>query len=88
MRVVSLEIVKIAEAELFPYSQGRVCVVDKRDGVAPPGSRTAPRAKGRLRNPGDPVGSVDLVVDGGAGRGETRATLRAEAGSRTGSYYL
>ena len=87
MRVVSLEILKIAEAELFPYSEGRVCAVVTRDGVAPPGSRTASRAKGRLRNPGGPVGSVELVADGGAGRGKTRALLRAEAGSRTGSYY-
>jgi hypothetical protein len=87
MRVVSLEIVKIAGAELFPYSEGRVCAVDMRDGVAPPGSRTASRAKGRLRNPGGPVGSVGLVADGGAEQGKTRALLRAEAGSRTGSYY-
>ena len=85
VRVVSLETLKIAEAELIPYSEGRVCAVDTRDGDAPPGSRTVPRAKGRLRNPGDPVGSVGLVVDGGAERGKTRALLRAETGSRTGS---
>ncbi len=85
MRVVSLETLKIAEAELFPDSEGRVCAVAMRDGVAPPGSRTVPRAKGRLRNPGDPVGSVRLVADGGAERGKTRALLRAETGSRTGS---
>jgi len=85
VRVTSLEILKIAEAELFLYSEGRVCAVDTRDGDAPPGSRTASRAEGRFRNPGGPVGSANMVAGGGAERGKTRALLRAETGSRTGS---
>jgi hypothetical protein len=45
-----LQIFKIAEAELLRYGEGRVCAVDIRDGVAPPGSKTASRAKGRARS--------------------------------------
>ena len=85
MRVVSLERLKIAEAELIPYSEGRMCAVDKREGVAPPGSWTASRAKGQIRDPGDPAGAVRHFADGEAARGKTGALLRAEAGSRTGS---
>ena len=85
MRVCSLESVKLVEAELVPVNEGSMCAVDKRDGVAPPGSWSASRSKGQLRDPGDPVGSVGLSTGGGAERGKTEALRRAETGSRTGS---
>ncbi len=83
--MVSPEIVNVVEAEAVPMAKGRVCAVARRDGDAPPGSWTASRAKGCHRNPGGPAGSVALVSDGDAERGENRAPHRAEAGSRTDS---
>ena len=87
MRKVSPETLKFAEAEPVPDGEGSMCVVAMRDSVAPPGSRTASRGKGYSRNPGGPAGSVETVNDGGVARGATGALRRAEAGSRTGSYY-
>lgn len=87
MRKVSSEILKIAKAEPVPVGEGSMCVVVKRDGAASPESRTASRAKGHSRNPGGPVGSVEVVNDGGIARGITGVLRRAETGSRTGSYY-
>jgi hypothetical protein len=87
MRKVSLESRETVEAELVPYSEGSMCIVDMRDDVAPPGSRTASRQKGQPRDPGDPTGSVEMIDDGGAVQGETGAMRRAEVGSRTGPYY-
>jgi len=81
--VVSPEIVNVVEAETVPVVEGRVCAVAMRDGDAPPGSWTASRSKGCHRNPGGPAGSVALVGDGGAARGESGVLRRAEAGSRT-----
>jgi len=57
----SLESLKIAEAELLPYNEGSMWAVATRDGHAPPGSRTASRMEGRLRNPGGPAGSSGEV---------------------------
>ena len=87
MRVVSLESWKVVEAETVLSVEGRVCTVAKRDGDAPPGSRTASRAKGQGRNPGGPAGAVGMVTDGGVARGRTEASRRAEAGSRIDPYY-
>ena len=87
MRIVSPEILKIAEAEPVPEGEGSMCAVVKRDGAAPSGSRAASRAKGHPWNPGGPVGSVEVVSDGGIARGATGVLCRAETGSRTGSYY-
>jgi len=81
---VSLEIWKIAEAEPVPFGEGCMCAVAMRDGVAPPGSGTASRTKGRPGNPGGPAGAVGVVTDGDTTRGETGAACRAEAGRRTG----
>ena len=58
VRVGSLESQKIAEAEFFPVNEGSMCAVAMRDGAAPPGSWTASRTKGHLRNPGVPAGSI------------------------------
>ena len=87
MRVVSPERSKVVEAEAVWYVEGRVCAVVMQDGDAPPGSWTASRAKGQRRNPGDPVGAVGMVADGGVTRGRTEASRRAEAGSRIDPYY-
>jgi hypothetical protein len=87
VRVVSLESWKVVEAETVLSVEGRVCAVAKRDGDAPPGSRTASRAKGQRWNPGGPAGAVGLVADGGVARGRTEASRRAEAGSRIDPYY-
>jgi hypothetical protein len=81
---ISLERLKIVEAESVPDDEGSMCIVDMRDDVAPPGSWAASRTKGQLRDPGDPTGAVGLVTDGGDERGKTGAHHRAEVGSRTG----
>ena len=83
MQVFSPESWKVVEAETFLSVEGRVCTIAKQDGDAPPGSWTASRSKGCHRNPGGPAGSVALVGDGGAARGENEVLRRAEAGSRT-----
>ena len=70
-RVCSSEIPYVVEAELFPLSEGRMCAVAMRDGVAPPESETASRTQGRYRDPGGPAGSIGLVTDGGAAQGRT-----------------
>jgi hypothetical protein len=84
--VVSPEIVNVVEADAVPKVEGRVCAVVLRDGDAPPVVDPS-RSKGRHRNPGGPVGSVAMVGDGGAVRGESGVLRRAEAGSRTDLYY-
>jgi hypothetical protein len=81
---LSLERWKIAEAELVPVSEGRMCIVVMRDGDAPPGSKAASRTKGDHRNMRGPTGSAGLVSGGGGWRGAAGAALRAEVGSRTG----
>ena len=83
MRKVSLEIANVAEAELVPVGEGSMCIVDMRDGDAPPGSRTASCVKGYLRDPGGPTGSTGLVIGGGLAQGRTGVPVRAEVGSRT-----
>src|SRR5258708_20451242 len=45
---MSLERLKIAEAELVPVSEGHVCAIVTRDGDAPPGSWTRPGYKFHL----------------------------------------
>jgi hypothetical protein len=71
------------EAETVLSVEGRVCAVAKRDNDAPPGSRTASRAKGQRRNPGGPAGAVGLVADGAWREGEPKrpAELRPGVGS-------
>ena len=81
----SPEILKVAEAECVPVHEGRMCTTAMRGGVAPPGSRTTSRTKGRHRNPGGPVGSGVMVGVGGDARGKTGAHRRAETGSRIDS---
>ena len=85
MQEVSPEMLNVAEAECFLVHEGNMYAVAMRDGNAPPGSWSASRTKGLCRNLGEPTGSVDDVVDGGAARGVTGALRRAEVGSRTGS---
>ena len=87
VRVVSPERLKVVEAETVLSVEGHVCTIAKRDGDAPPGSRTASRTKGPRRNPRGPAGAVGMVTDGGVARGRTEALRRAEAGSRIDPYY-
>ena len=56
---------KIVEAEAVPVAEGKMYSVAKRDGDAPPGSRATSRMKGQHRDPGDPVGTIGEVIDGG-----------------------
>src|SRR5712691_1090226 len=84
VRAESPERMKVVEAEAVPVAEGSMCAVAKRDGDAPPGSQAASRTEGRLRDPGDPIGAVGVVSDGGEARGETGVPHRAEVGSRTG----
>jgi hypothetical protein len=70
---VSSEMLNVVEAEWGPVHEGSMCIVAMRDGVAPPGSWAASRAKGHLRNPGGPTGSVGVVANGGAVQGTTGA---------------
>ena len=82
---VSLESCKIAEAELVPISEGSMCAVVMRDGVASPGSRAGSRIEGHRRNLRGPTGSAGMVSGGGGQQGTAGVVLRAEVGSRTGS---
>ena len=82
VRAVSPERVKVVEAETVPVVEGHVCAIAKRDGDAPPGSRTASRTNSHHRDPRGPVGAVGIVADGDVSRGTTEARRRAETGSR------
>ena len=66
---MSLERWKCAEAELVPSSEGSMCIVDTRDGVAPPGSKTASRMNSMHRNMRGPTGSAGVVSSGGRAQG-------------------
>jgi hypothetical protein len=79
--------VNVVEAEAVPLVEGNMYTAAKRGGDAPPGSWSASRTKGHAWEPGDPVGAVRMVTDGGAARGPTEVRRRAEAGSRTDPYY-
>ena len=62
VRENSLESLKIAEAELLPDDEGSMWAVVTRDGLAPPGSKTASRMESHLRNPGGPAGTIGEVT--------------------------
>ena len=64
--------------------EGSMCVIDMRDGDAPPGSKAASCMEGFRRNLRGPTGSAGLVSGGGRWRGVAEAAIRAEVGSRTG----
>jgi hypothetical protein len=83
VRAESPERMKVVEAEAVPVAEGSMCAVATRDGDAPPGSQAASRTKSRLRDPGDPIGAVGVVTDGGEARGQTGVLHRAEVGCRT-----
>jgi hypothetical protein len=83
--VLSLERFKIAEAELVASSEGSMCTIARRDGVAPPGSWAASCMEGHRWNRRGPTGSAGLVSGGGWWQGTAGAIIRAEVGSRTGS---
>jgi len=71
VRAESPERMKVVEAEAVPVAEGSMCAVAKRDGDAPPGSQAASRTKSRLRDPGDPIGTVGVAAAGGEARGQT-----------------
>ena len=77
---------KIAKAERVPSLEGSTCVIAMRDGVASPGSKAGSRMESIHRNMRGPTGSAGLVSGGGWRRGVAGAVIRAEVGSRTGSY--
>ena len=83
----NLESLNVAEAECVPVHEGSMCTVVTRDGDAPPGSKARPRMEGNHQNMRGPTGAAGLVSGGGGRRGKSEAVLRAEVGSRTGSYY-
>ena len=85
MLVISLERFKIAEAELVASSEGSMCAIARRDGVAPPGSWATSCMEGHRWNRRGPTGSAGLVSGGGWWQGTAEAIIRAEVGSRTGS---
>src|SRR3712207_582389 len=59
----------IAEAELVLCSEGSMCAVVTRDGVAPPGSKAISRTKSCRRTLGDPAGAAGAVMTwAGVGR--------------------
>ena len=61
----------VAEAELVLCSEGSMCAVVTRDGVAPPGSKAISRTKSCRRNLGGPAGAVGVA--------KTRAGVGREA---------
>lgn len=70
---------------MFPKREDSTGGFDMREVVAPPGSMTILRVKGIHWNMRDPTGSATLVRGGGYPRGDARADIRAEVGSRTRS---
>ena len=78
---LSLERWKIAEAERVASLEGSTCVIARRDGVAPPGSKAGSRMNSIRRNMRGPTGSAGLVSGGGWWRGVAGAAIRAEVGS-------
>ena len=84
---MSLEMWKFAKAECVPVHEGSTCVIVMRDDVASPGSKAASRMESIHRNMRGPTGSARLVSGGGGRQGDAVAVVRAEVGSRTGSYY-
>jgi hypothetical protein len=84
---LSLEMWKFAKAERVPFLEGSTWVIVTRDDIASPGSKAVSRMNSIHRNMRGPTGSARLVSGGGWWRGDAGATLRAEVGSRTGSYY-
>src|SRR5258706_1467342 len=80
VRVVSPERVNVVEAETVPVVEGQVCAIAKRDGDAPPGSRTASRTNSHHRDPRGPIGSVGVVAGGGGSGRESQTKRRAEVG--------
>jgi hypothetical protein len=77
----------VTEAECVPVHEGSTCAIAMRDGVAPSGSKAASRMEGKRRNMRGPTGSTGLVSGGGWRQGNAGVAIRAEVGSRTGSYY-
>src|SRR5258708_12427393 len=86
-RVVSPERVNVVEAETVPVVEGQVCAIAKRDGDAPPGSRTASRTNSHHRDPRGPIGSVGVVAGGDVSRGTTQTQPPAQIGSPVHPYY-
>jgi hypothetical protein len=84
---LSLEMWKIAKAESVPSLEGSTWVIVMRDDIASPRSKAVSRMNSIHRNMRGPTGSAGLVSGGGWWQGNTGATVRAEVGSRTGSYY-
>lgn len=64
----------VVEVEAVPVVESKMYSVAKRDGDAPPGSRAASRRKGQHRDPGDPVGTIGVVADGGVSARDNRST--------------
>ena len=85
VRVASPEISDVAEAQSIANAESNRIAVDRPDSVLPSGSWTASRTKGRHWNLGGPAGAAERKLGGGWKRGKTGATVRAEAGSLTGS---
>ena len=66
---MSHEMGNVAEAELVLCSEGSMCAVVRRDGVAPPGSKATSRTKSCRRNLGGPAGAAGVVMtSAGVGR--------------------
>ena len=84
---MSHEMWNIAEAECVPKHEGSMCTVAMRDGVAPSGSKAGSRMESNHRNMRGPIGSAGLIPGGGWKQGNAEASIRAEVGSRTDSYY-
>ncbi len=68
---------------MFPKREDSMSGFVMREAVAPPGSMTTSRAEGDYWNMRDPTGSAALVCGGEHLRGNARADVRAEVGSRT-----
>jgi hypothetical protein len=68
---------------VFPKREDSMSSFVTREVVAPPGSKATSRAKGSHWNMRDPTGSATLVRVGDHPRGNARADVRAEVGSRT-----
>jgi hypothetical protein len=78
--VLSLERFKFAEAELVASSEGSMCAIARRDGVAPPGSWATSCMEGHRWNRRGPTGSAGLVSGGGGGKAQPEPLFELRSG--------
>ena len=78
--MLSLERFKVAEAELVASSEGSMCAIVKRDGVASSGSWAASCMEGHRWNRRGPTGSAGWSPAGDVGEAEPKPSSELSSG--------